>query len=65
LSLYLAHVIVFEYVVNQWAWIEPAGLDVSLTFALGFWVVGIIAAVAWNRRFGIGPAERVYRAVGG
>jgi uncharacterized membrane protein YeiB len=65
LSLYLAHVVVFEYVVNQWAWIEPAGLDVSLTFALGFWVVGIIAAVAWNRRFGIGPAERVYRAVGG
>jgi uncharacterized membrane protein YeiB len=44
---------------------RTSGLVVSRTFALGVWVVGLIAAVARNRRFGIGPAERVNRAVGG
>jgi uncharacterized protein len=65
LTLYLAHVFVFNLVVDWFGWIEPAGLDVALAFALLFWVVGITAAVTWQRRYGIGPAERVYRAVGG
>jgi uncharacterized protein len=65
LTLYLAHVFVFNLVVDWFGWIEPAGLDVALVFALGFWVIGIAAAVTWQRRHGIGPAERVYRAVGG
>lgn len=65
LSLYLLHILVFTAVVDWLGWIEPAGLDVALTFALGFWVVAIAAADAWDRRLGMGPAERVYRAVGG
>jgi uncharacterized membrane protein YeiB len=65
LTLYLTHVFVFNLVVDWLGWIEPAGLDVALAFALGFWVIGIAAAVTWQRRRGIGPAERVYRAVGG
>ena len=65
LSLYIAHVLVFNLVVDWLGWIEPAGVEVALGFALGFWMVGIAAAVAWQRRFGIGPAERVYRAFGG
>jgi uncharacterized membrane protein YeiB len=65
LTLYVAHVLVFELLVDRIGWIEPAGVDLALTFALAFWVVGIAAAVAWQRRFGIGPLERVYRAVGG
>jgi uncharacterized membrane protein YeiB len=65
LTLYLAHVVVFNLVVDWLGWIEPAGLDVALAFAAGFWVIGITAAVTWQRRRGIGPAERVYRAVGG
>ena len=65
LSLYLCHVLVFNLVVHWLGWIEPAGLDIALVFALGFWIVAIIAAAAWQRRFGIGPAERVYRAFGG
>jgi uncharacterized membrane protein YeiB len=65
LTLYLAHVVVYEFMVNQWGLIRPAGLDLALTFALTFWVVGIMAAVAWSRRFGVGPAERLYRAIGG
>lgn len=65
LSLYLAHIVVYTAAVDWWGWIEPAGLDVALTFALAFWVAGIAAAVAWHRRWGMGPAERVYRAFGG
>ena len=65
LTLYVAHVLVFKLLVDWVGWIDPAGVDLAVTFALAFWVVGIVAAVAWQRRFGIGPLERVYRAVGG
>jgi uncharacterized membrane protein YeiB len=36
-----------------------------LAFAAAFWIVGIVAASAWYRAFGIGPAEWVYRQFGG
>ena len=65
LSLYILHVLVFNAAVTWWHLIYPAGLDVSLAFAAGFWIVGIIAAVLWQRWFGIGPAEWVYRKFGG
>ena len=65
LTLYVLHVLVFNLVVDWLGWVDPAGIDVALAFALGFWAAGIAAAVAWNRRFGMGPAERVYRALGG
>jgi uncharacterized protein len=65
LTLYLAHILVFNLLVDWVGWVDPAGLDTALTFALGFWVVGIFAAVAWSRHFGRGPAERIYRAFGG
>jgi uncharacterized protein len=65
LTLYLGHVLVFNLVVEWLGWIEPAGLDIALTFAVGFWIVAIAAATIWQRRFGIGPAERFYRSFGG
>ena len=65
LTLYLCHVLVFNLVVDWLGWIEPAGLDIALTFAIGFWIVAIAAAATWQRRFGIGPAERFYRSFGG
>ena len=65
LSLYIAHVLVFNLVVDWLGWFEPAGVEVALAVALGFWIIGIVAAVAWQRRYGVGPAERVYRAIGG
>ncbi len=65
LTLYIAHILVFNLVVDWLGWIEPSGLGTALTFALAFWVVAIAAATVWNRRFGRGPAERIYRAVGG
>ena len=64
LTLYVAHVLVFLLLVDSLGWIEPAGLGTSLGFALAFWVVLIVAGAAWHRRFGRGPAERIYRALG-
>ena len=65
LSLYIAHVLVFNLVVDWLGWIEPAGVEVALGFALAFWIIGICAAVVWQRRVGVGPAERIYRTIGG
>ena len=61
LTLYIAHALVFNLVVDWLDWIGPTGLDTALLFSAGFWIVGIAAAVAWQRRFGRGPAEAVYR----
>jgi uncharacterized protein len=65
LTLYILHALVFNAFVNHWHLIRPAGLDVALAFAAGFWLVGIIAAALWQRRFGIGPVEWIYRRFGG
>jgi uncharacterized protein len=65
LSLYLAHIFVFNVVVDWLGWIEPAGVGTALAFAASFWLVAVVAGMAWQRRFGRGPAEYVYRAFGG
>ncbi|MGI9645577.1 MAG: DUF418 domain-containing protein [Ilumatobacteraceae bacterium] len=65
LTLYIAHVLVFNFVVDWMGWIEPGGLDIALAFALAFWVAGIATATWWSRHLGRGPAERVYRMIGG
>ena len=65
LTLYVLHALVFNLVVIRWHFIRPTGLDVALVFAGGFWVVGIVLATLWQRRFGIGPAEWIYRKFGG
>ena len=64
LTLYVLHALVFNFVVNWRGWIRPAGLDLALTFAAGFWIVAIIAGSLWHRRFGIGPVEWLYRKLG-
>lgn len=65
LTLYIAHILVFNLVVDWLDLVQPDGLGTALTFALAFWVVAIAAGSLWHRRFGRGPAERVYRAIGG
>lgn len=65
LSIYIAHVLVFNLVVDWLGWIEPAGLDAALWFAFAFWVAAIAGAAYWQRHYGRGPAERIYRAIGG
>ncbi len=65
LTLYVAHILVFNLLVDWLDVVQPNGLGTALTFALCFWVVAIALGAAWFRRFGRGPAERVYRAIGG
>ena len=65
LSLYLAHILVFNLVVDWLGWVEPGGVGTALLFAAGFWVAAVAIGTLWQRRFGRGPAEYVYRAFGG
>jgi uncharacterized protein len=65
LTLYILHALVFDALVTRWHLIRPTGLDVALVFAGSFWLAGIVAAAWWQRRYGIGPAEWVYRRFGG
>ncbi|MGZ6962473.1 MAG: DUF418 domain-containing protein [Ilumatobacteraceae bacterium] len=65
LTLYILHAIVFDAAVTHWHLIKPAGLDVALVFAGGYWLVAIVTAALWQHRFGIGPAEWIYRRFGG
>jgi len=65
LTLYIAHILIFNLVVDWLGWVEPGGLGTALTFALVFWAVAIVLGAMWHRRYGRGPAERIYRAIGG
>jgi len=66
LSIYIAHALVFNLLTSD-DWldlVEPGGLGTSLGGAAAFWALATSAAVAYHRRFGRGPAERLYRALG-
>ena len=65
LSLYIAHILVFNLVVDWLGWVEPAGTEAALLFATLFWAAAIVVGTWWQRRFRRGPAEYVYRAFGG
>ena len=65
LSLYVAHILVFNGAVHWLGWIRPTGLDTALVFSLGFWLCAIAFGSIWHRRLGMGPLERLYRGFGG
>jgi uncharacterized membrane protein YeiB len=65
LSIYLAHILVFNFVVHWLNWVRPTGLDTALVLSLIFYVVAVPVSSMWQRKFGLGPFERVYRAFGG
>ena len=65
LSIYIAHVLVFNAVVHWWHWVTPTGLDTALVFSFVFWMLAIMIGALWHRFAGTGPLERVYRAFGG
>lgn len=65
LSIYLAHVFVFNLVVNWLNWVRPTGLDTALVLSLAFYLTAVPISSLYFRKFGIGPFERVYRAFGG
>lgn len=63
LTIYLGHALVFNLLVDQLELIEPAGIATALVFASAYWLSATALAVAYQRRHGRGPAERVYRAL--
>ncbi len=65
LTIYLLHIFVFNLVVDWLGWIEPDGLGLAAVCTVVFWTGAIGLAVWWQRRYGRGPAEYVYRAFGG
>jgi uncharacterized membrane protein YeiB len=65
LSVYFLHVIFFNLVVHQLHWVGATGLDTALVLSMSFYIVALFLASKWNKHFGLGPAERVYRAFGG
>lgn len=65
LTMYVGHALVYNLVVHWLGWVRPTGLDTALAFAAIYWVVGITAAAWWTRHMGLGPLERLYRALGG
>jgi uncharacterized membrane protein YeiB len=65
LSIYLAHVFIFNLVVNWLNLVRPTGLDTALVLSLAFYLTAVPISSLYFRKFGIGPFERVYRAFGG
>ena len=61
LSIYILHALVFCLLVDWLDVITPGGLGTSLTFATAYWLISTAGAVAYQKRFGRGPAEYVYR----
>lgn len=65
LSLYLLHVLYYYVVVEWFGWFTATGLAAALLLAVSFWVPAIAVAAWWHHRLGRGPAERIYRWLGG
>lgn len=61
LTIYVTHIVVFNLLVNRLELIRPTGLDVATVFALSTWVVSLSFAAWWQRRYGLGPLEKIYR----
>ena len=51
----------FNLLVDWLDVVEPAGLTTALTFAAVYWLAATAGAVAYQRRYGRGPAETLYR----
>ncbi len=61
LTIYLGHALVFNLLVDWLDLVEPGGIATSLGFAIAYWVPATVAAVAYQRTHGRGPAEVIYR----
>ncbi len=65
LTIYLAHIFIYNIVVNQFGLVTPTGLDTAMTMSIVVYIFAIIWANWWSPLFGRGPAERLYRRFGG
>ena len=61
LTIYLAHALAFNLFVDTLDLIEPGGIATAMTCTIVFWSSSVSAAVWYQRRFGRGPAEQLYR----
>lgn len=61
LTIYIGHALVFNLVVDELDLLDPRGLGLALTAATVYWIAATAGAVAYQRRHGRGPVERVYR----
>jgi uncharacterized membrane protein YeiB len=63
LTVYVAHALVFNLVVDWLGWVTPGSLATALFFAATVAILATVTAVWWARRFGRGPFETLYRAI--
>lgn len=65
LTLYLGHVL-FYYAFVRWSgWISGTGIASSIGLAVAYWMFAIAVGSWWHHRVGPGPAELLYRRLGG
>ncbi len=61
LTIYLAHALAFNLLVDTLDVIQPDGIRTAMTFTIVFWLSATSAAVWYQKRHGRGPAEQLYR----
>ena len=61
LTIYLAHALLFNLVVDWLDLIEPDGIATAMIAAAAVWLLSTVLAVAYQRRWGRGPTETIYR----
>lgn len=65
LTLYVAHGLAYNLVVNQLDWVRPTGLDTALGLSALMWILLVAFGAWWDRFVGRGPLERLLRGFGG
>lgn len=63
LTVYVLHALVFNLLVDVWAWVPPDGAGTALVFAIVVWTTGTLGAAWWQSRWRRGPFEQVYRSI--
>jgi len=61
LTIYVGHALVFNLVVDWLGLIEPAGVGTALAAATIYWSAAVLIAGEYQRHFGRGPVEQLYR----
>jgi len=61
LTIYIGHALAFNLVVDTLDIVEPRGIGTAIACTVVFWLAATAAAVQYQRRYGRGPAEQLYR----
>ena len=61
LTLYVGHVLVYNLLVHWLDLVQPGALGTALLFAAIYWLCAVVTATLYQRRFGVGPLEWIYR----